>query len=216
MRNLFNLLSAMCGKIKKADLSQNDPEAADYVKNRTHWVERSEIFVVDEQTQTFGKDPITVSEKAFVAGEKYTVIIDGESYEKEAVGITTPFPGIAVGLLPFMGGSDSFSFISAAGTGIAAILAKTGTHTVSVKGIGEVFHTIPYSYLPYATNVNPGMVTVNKTTDEKVMNVVRQTESHMLVISPFSKVIIQSNESSKLFELTVDDSGNLTATEVTA
>lgn len=32
MSNLLNLLSAMCGKIKKADLSQNDPEAADYVK----------------------------------------------------------------------------------------------------------------------------------------------------------------------------------------
>ena len=206
---------ARVDNIPQSDWNQNDPEAADYVKNRTHWVERSEIFVVDEQTQTFGKDPIVVSEKALVAGEKYTVIIDGESYEKEAVEITIPFPGIAVGLLPTIGGSDSFSFISAEGSGIYAMLAETGTHTISVKGIGEVFHTIPYSYLPYATNANPGMVSVNKTTDEKVMYVVRQTENHNLVISPFSKVIIQSNESSKLFELTVDDSGNLTATEVT-
>lgn len=39
MSKLYDLLSAMCGKIKKPDWNQNDSTAPDYVKNRTHYEE---------------------------------------------------------------------------------------------------------------------------------------------------------------------------------
>lgn len=48
MSKLYDLLSAMCGKIKKPDWNQNDPTAADYVKNRPFYeTDEGEVVKID-------------------------------------------------------------------------------------------------------------------------------------------------------------------------
>ena len=75
------------GASVQADLSQNDPTQADYVKNRTHWVEREKVEMPVEGTLD-DEDGDGVSESfiisapiGLVAGETYTVKWGGTDYE---------------------------------------------------------------------------------------------------------------------------------------
>jgi hypothetical protein len=50
MSKLYDLLYAMCGKIKKADWNQNDPTAPDYVKNRPFYeTDDGEVVKIDQK-----------------------------------------------------------------------------------------------------------------------------------------------------------------------
>lgn len=88
MSKLYDLLSAMCGKIKKPDWNQNDPTAPDYVKNRPFYAGNPvENVLVEESTVSFtnpveniyrGAISITIE---LAAGETYEVSWDGAVYE---------------------------------------------------------------------------------------------------------------------------------------
>ncbi|MBO5716132.1 MAG: hypothetical protein J6S23_07075 [Clostridia bacterium] len=59
------------------DWNQNDPTAADYVKNRTHWVEGSE----ERSFEVAAMSPTALAEiSAFSVGDTVTVKVDGTEY----------------------------------------------------------------------------------------------------------------------------------------
>lgn len=69
-------------KASTADWNQNDPNAADYVKNRTHWVEDEEILpkttvAIHEMFQ--GQTSVTIT-GTFVNGNTYDIIYNGKVY----------------------------------------------------------------------------------------------------------------------------------------
>ena len=86
MSKLYDLLSAMCGKIKKPDWNQNDSSAADYVKNRPFYTGTVEMVLVEERTVEFAENnglyaaevPSTFDA---TVGEAYKVSLDGTVYE---------------------------------------------------------------------------------------------------------------------------------------
>lgn len=88
MSKLHDLLSAMCGKIKKPDWNQNDSAAPDYVKNRPFYTgDPVETVLVEESTVPF-TSPIAGIYYAAIqsipnptAGETYKVSWDGATYE---------------------------------------------------------------------------------------------------------------------------------------
>ena len=78
-------------KDTKADWNQNDENAIDYIKNRTHYEinEDSEIVILDKSIN-LEKDPLTNAEiyigsceinTELVSGQTYTVVWDGAFYE---------------------------------------------------------------------------------------------------------------------------------------
>lgn len=140
------------------DWNQNDPEAKDYVKNRTHWSD--EIILLEEQTFEFAADPFgcysiqTSIIMNFVPGEKYVVLFDGQRHEYIASNSGTLGSAYEEGDL-----------IQVAGYGAEGKIAFTTTDTTSTSHtvgiIQETLHTIDTKYLP-----QPDMViTVNGVPD---------------------------------------------------
>lgn len=138
------------------DLSQNDPEAADYVKGRTHYTgEPIETTLIPEQTVVFtdqggmgvANSPVNVD---LVEGNAYTVIFDGETYE-----CTCQLFG---GAYLIIGSPQGFGaegtgepFMYASVNGIYAWFAyDTETeHTLSLSTIEEEIIKLPSKYIDW-------------------------------------------------------------------
>lgn len=85
---LKTFYNALAQKMKsfRGNWNQNDPTADDYIKNRTHWEEtiQGKFALVPEMTVNISDDggyqDLSNSVK-LTAGEKYTVILNGITYE---------------------------------------------------------------------------------------------------------------------------------------
>ena len=68
--------------IPQADMNQNDPSQLDYVKGRTHWVEREVVYPITQMNHFASTmfDRVGVECLEFQMGEKYIVIINGVEY----------------------------------------------------------------------------------------------------------------------------------------
>lgn len=85
MSKLYDLLSAMCGKIKKPDWNQNDSTAPDYVKNRPFY--QDTVFDITWDGNTEGLDAVegmpfykvsgTAPEKNDISGSEIVFENDG-------------------------------------------------------------------------------------------------------------------------------------------
>lgn len=80
--------SSSGGSSVQPDWSQNDPTAADYVKNRTHWVEETllleetEITTAEEDgAYVYYPTELLLDVSNTVEGDTYRVIFDGTSYD---------------------------------------------------------------------------------------------------------------------------------------
>lgn len=155
MRKLYDLLSAMCGKIKKPDWNQNDPAAPDYVKNRPFWTDDPvETVLIEEQTVSVGDDLYATLDgvTAFVVGEKYTVFFNGTEYECIAWAANAlDYESVIVGNGSIWGGDggngEPFALEYTDGANYLNV-AETGDYVVSVSAfLGEV-HKIDSKYLP--------------------------------------------------------------------
>ena len=124
------------------DWNQNDPNAPDYVKNRTHYKERSTLFS-GEVTVTNGMGVLPIQK--YVEGESYTVLFDGAEYN--CVAFTASLGGVVcIGdeKLAFDPEQSDvkFPFLCVGGK----IVARDGVHDVTVVGSG--YRTISHEYLP--------------------------------------------------------------------
>ena len=64
----------------KADWSQNDETALDYIKNRTHWVEVGKELLLEEQTTTSTGLSDQMQNCYSYSGETFIVTVDGVEY----------------------------------------------------------------------------------------------------------------------------------------
>ena len=153
MSKFYDLLSAMCGKIKKPDWNQNDPTAADYVKNRPFSAERKTIL--ERQTVTGfainnGLYAATLPNALEITDGKTIVYWDGNEYECIAqYGY--------VGNQMLTGGMDThepFGIMVQDGTTIIASITSNATsHEIGVDS--KIIHKLDAEYLPeFATAVN--------------------------------------------------------------
>lgn len=165
MSKLYDLLSAMCGKIKKPDWNQNDPTAPDYVKNRPFYTVTVETVLVEESTLSFVDDGgiyIATLESMFEAtvGETYTVTWDGTAY-KCTYARVSPFLGnlSVIGEGPDTG--EPFVILVGNGEPSSIITADTSaSHTISIGIDVESAVKIDPKYLPLASETEPGITSV--------------------------------------------------------
>lgn len=160
-------------EIVQPDWNQNDENAPDYVKNRTHWAEPATVTVIPETTLQDMKqngdlycyyDLLYIAPNAIRAGKMYTVIFDGVSYDCVAF----DYDGtLGLGNLSFLGGGDDSGepfllsgFIVGTKTG--------GHHTISCTTDGYIYHKLPLDYIEKG-NVLDGIIVHNSklmTTEE--------------------------------------------------
>lgn len=151
MSKLYDLLSAMCGKIKKPDWNQNDSAAPDYVKNRTHWKEIAETLILAEQTIS-GQAQVTLENEFHAEGDDCIVVWDGVEYNQKVKALGAS--GLCVGNTFIAGeGEDTGEpFVVASlkmGSGVTTVVAAKdgGEHVVKVVWLQNTYHKIPSEYL---------------------------------------------------------------------
>ena len=164
--------------IKNADWNQNDSSQADYVKNRTHWAEKSDTTVIDQVVidasvrdgvmRTSATYPCNVR---WVDGLKYIVLWNGEEYACECQ-ISTWKNDFGNGYDCFLGNLDllaSKPSLPNKGAGMPFVLSRSAmgspedgrtnipirayayaseAFTASVEVYGEEVHTLDEKYLP--------------------------------------------------------------------
>lgn len=167
MSKLYDLLSAMCGKIKKPDWNQNDPTAPDYVKNRPFYAATVETVLLEEGTVSFTNPgagfyyaaiPTTIE---LTAGETYKVSWDGATYEcvcESIMGYTVIGNPSIIGVGADTG--DPFAIIPLDNDNGTEIYTKdtSASHTISISVFAGELVKIDEKYLPISTDYSYGVI----------------------------------------------------------
>lgn len=139
------------------DWNQNDPTAADYVRNRTHWTETESFTILDSFAITCAETsgmfaasgdfpaPLPLTENP--AGKTFFVTVDSVDYELTCSDMIDGFFWLGNMSFygsyedtgePFLFGFEEYSYIFA---------SRSGTqHTISVGGTQEVVTMLPQKY----------------------------------------------------------------------
>lgn len=159
---------ARIDNILQSDWNQNDPEAADYVKNRPFYTgDPVETVLVEESTVPFEDDGgiyIGNFSSTFEAtvGETYNVSWDGYEYKCTCVDVDG---GHIIGNLSIFGaGPDSGEpFVMAVKDGMGIFIgtaAASTSHTFSISGIVAPIVKIPAKYIDKDAS---GYIAIHKT-----------------------------------------------------
>ena len=138
----------------QSDWNQNDETADDYVKGRTHWVEKKETVIIEEQTisgffnmgSVYGQF-VNLSCMLEV-GNTYTVVWDGESYNctaNETDGVEWIGHDYRNGT---SGGDIPFCLEFPNGYMLVTTESTANSHTLSVEGIASVYYKLDVGYMP--------------------------------------------------------------------
>ena len=139
----------------KADWNQNNPEADNYVKNRTHWEEESEIVSVPETTLNFtaiGPGGFQkLNDFDIIVGKTYIVTYDSIDYECVAYIAAGPdIPSIGDGAIADAGndGSNGEPFFITNFGGTIMGVNTIGTHTIKIVQKVTTVHPLDTKFLP--------------------------------------------------------------------
>lgn len=146
---------------KQADWNQNDPTAADYVKNRPFWTDDPvETVLIEEQTVTVGDDLYATLDgvTAFVVGETYSVRFNGVKYECVAWAANAiDYEAVMIGNGSIYGGDggngEPFA-LEYSGDGNYLNVAETGDYAVCVSATVAEAHKIDVKYMPDSVQIN--------------------------------------------------------------
>lgn len=142
------------GDSVQSDWSQNDETAPDYVKGRTHWSEYAETALIDNVSGTFADVTAPTYPCSLNAGQTYTIIYNGVTYERIAVNFE--FNGMAtvsLGNTSALGGDDTgepFLIIYTETMGGTSVIDLSGEENITLSLItnNETVHKLPRKYIP--------------------------------------------------------------------
>lgn len=163
------------------DLSQNDPEAADYVKGRTHWVENTTVYeplniTWDGNTEGLvspGGNWYKISDLVLTDEQIQSTTITvstGESFStsEEFVKISDEIAMVLKGVVVFVNADNAeCNDIIFPESGIYA-MTNNGVYIASITStepitVPPVYHTLPEEFLPF--NSKAMRVVVTETSD---------------------------------------------------
>ncbi len=140
-----------------ADWGQNDPNAAGYVKNRTHWKEVNgvNIAVLPQTSVDFDTGAYLVhgfAENSFIEGNKYIVVWNGKEYEAYCY-VEDGTYIIGNGVLADMTTKTDHPFCVVSFGGSACYVYKetdtAETITIKINGVQEtIYHQLDPKYIP--------------------------------------------------------------------
>lgn len=148
------------GPAVQSDWNQNDPEADDYIKNRTHWIEGANVVALPATDLTVNKGSVDLYEvpvEGLTPDALCVVTIDGESYETTAVqGVFNAYEWYIIGNSELIGEGDANPhlpfgiFVDKYNENYMELAdrTKSGTVNVKIEVVSQVIHKIPAEYLP--------------------------------------------------------------------
>ena len=188
----------------QADWAQNDDSSANYIKNRTHWIEDSKIILNELTLTNSGENYINNPlEESIIADQSYTVTFNGVEYDciaNEVIIENSQF-AIVLGNLSIAGMGDDtgepFLFAEAPvemhEEGIYALVISNDSSasiTISIRR-NELVHKIPDLYLPPKTHWEEKNVTV--------LPFMTQLGTGIEITEPFENSLIEGNEYTVIF-----------------
>lgn len=144
----------------RADWNQNDPMALDYVKNRTHYSEESDVIVLSTMEMDFIRFSENVMYEGdngylatpFVSDKHYTVTIDGISYD--CLGRENKYGNVYLGNYDHQSNFNSaipfriYSHVDADGSWCTRYALEKGKmHTIAITTKDEIVYTIDPKYI---------------------------------------------------------------------
>lgn len=139
-----------------ADLAENDPNAAGYVKNRTHWreLELGEAIIDTSVSLAFQTNKTVTSSVAdgLTQGSTYRVMWGGVEYQCVCgvSGANEPYLGnLALHDTSAEASDDPFCIVSLGGASYKVLRKVPGTYTLTVQAlVKDVWHKLDSGYLP--------------------------------------------------------------------
>lgn len=143
-------------EIPQADMAQNDPTAADYIKNRTHWKETQVVELLPETTVALSGGMGTMAGSLpLVVGETYTLVVNGTAYECvafEGSMMGMDFVGIGNKGYVTQNPADFNDIPCAVGSvdamGMWAAMGYEASYTIKIIGKKTVYHQLEVGYVP--------------------------------------------------------------------
>lgn len=157
--SLNTILPVLKNDIEKSvqpDWNQSDNTQVGYIKNRTHWEDKTTSVIIEEQ-RILGfylmEDPIYCAENPFemtpVIGQTYIVTWDGISYDvtmQVLDGLGYMGNRNYVNMIP--GGDIPFAIIFADGNIYVTTESPEESHTMSIATMQTVVHKLDSKFLP--------------------------------------------------------------------
>lgn len=166
--DVYDQLMERMAQLENPDWAQNDPDAKDYIKNRTHYVSRESVVLVPEQEVTTAEQNnfniATLNDVDLDAFKTlydskddttFDVVFDGTSYPcKWLEQNGRPIPDFGNLAIANPNATDTgepfcvaFEEPSNAGAILAIACKVAGTHTVTVSYQQDVVHTLDPKYI---------------------------------------------------------------------
>lgn len=185
LNTLKTFSEAIIDKVKtfNGDWSENDQSSPNYIKNKTHWVENSEIILYNN-SPTFKNVDVEIyayqsnsSDFLLELNQNYVITFDEINYSCKSVNF---IDNICIGNLNIVESSfentgEPFVIIYAADYFTIATRLSGTTHTVTIKIVDEIIHKLDKKYLPdnYLSNIDPigtGSFSLNRNIDTTIGN----------------------------------------------
>ena len=165
-------------KTFKGDWSENDQSSPNYIKNKTHWSEKSEVTLYNDSPTFEGNGSglylyDSICDFSLVLDKIYTIIFDGTGYSCRSMQANN---ALYIGNISLMGESDDTGepFLIICGSdsvGVNHIMMGTtlsGTaHTVTIKIVDEVIHKLDEKYLPDTISSHIENDVIHVTSDDR-------------------------------------------------
>lgn len=177
----------------KADWNQNDENAIDYVKNRTHYKETVYKEIIPETTAFISEGYLEFDDDyTFEEGKTYYVTFNGVQYKCVAY-YNEDWEAYLIGngsIYDMDGGNNEPFIFENYDDGFTCLsIEETGTYTFKIEGYVDIFHKIDAEYLPelpQATNDELGVV--------RITDVTRTNFNVQVGITTFNEVDSFNNE----------------------
>lgn len=149
----------------QADWNQNDENASDYIKNRTHWIENSYVIALPDTelgVRNGSVDLYGVEVSGLTSNAHCVVTINGVSYETTAIkGVFNAYEWYIIGNGELIGESSNGSdlpfgiFVDKYNENYMQLADNTtGTIVLKIEVVGEYVHKIPEIYLPERVGIS--------------------------------------------------------------
>lgn len=173
------------GSSVQSDWNQNDSTQLDYIKNRTHYDEGQpyEISIFNQENMNFVEEPnmngtgtmniytpesyeeeMALENLQFIAGNTYTIIIDGTSYSAQAKNLGGPGSyignlSLAIPIYP----STNENFLIIPSEGMFVINDSNSSHNITITEIRSVVEKEIVSQNTYSFSLNSDIMYLNIT-----------------------------------------------------
>ena len=142
-------------KNSKADWNENDSSKDSYIKNRTHWEEVKQKYLIPETSvfisEDYGYESLSDSLPLLTVGQEYIVVLNGTTYKciaREYDGSSAIIGNGTIYGDDNEGNGEPFSCDSYDDGSIYLNVATAGKYTISISIAQTEIHKIDSNYLP--------------------------------------------------------------------